>query len=75
MVLISSSATAWERLRAAIAQAKPRLPRDHGHLAALDSSYNYLRQFTPTVLSTVGFARRTASRTFRPRRSCYTVPR
>lgn len=46
----------WERLRAAIAQARPRLPRDHGHLAALDSSYTYLRRFTPAVLSTVRFA-------------------
>ncbi len=45
--LIRGDAIGWERLRAAIAQAKPRLPRDHGHLAALDSSYNYLRQFTP----------------------------
>jgi TnpA family transposase len=51
----------WERLRAAIAQAKPRLPRDHGHLAALDSSYSYLRQFTPHVLSTVRFAGGTAA--------------
>ncbi|MBF6352051.1 MULTISPECIES: hypothetical protein [Nocardia] len=46
-MVISQSATAWERLRAAIAQAILRLPRDHRHLAALDSSYNYLRQFTP----------------------------
>ncbi|MGY2025738.1 Tn3 family transposase, partial [Nocardia gipuzkoensis] len=59
--LIRGDAIGWERLRAAIAQAKPRLPRDHGHLAALDSSYNYLRQFTPAVLSTVGFAGGTAA--------------
>lgn len=51
----------WDRLRAAIAQAKPRLPRDHGHLAALDSSCNYLRQFTPAVLSAVRFAGGTAA--------------
>ncbi|VFA96244.1 Transposase and inactivated derivatives, TnpA family [Nocardia farcinica] len=44
-----------------VAQAKPRLPRDHGHLAALDSSYSYLRQFTPQVLSTVRFAGGTAA--------------
>lgn len=50
-----------ERLRAAIVQAKPRLPRDHGHLAALDSSYSYLRKFTPAVLSAVRFAGGTAS--------------
>ncbi|WUI32705.1 Tn3 family transposase [Nocardia sp. NBC_00416] len=59
--LIRGDAIGWERLRAALAQAKPRLPRDHGHLAALDSSYNYLRQFTPAVLSTVGFAGGTAA--------------
>ncbi len=28
-----------------MAQAVPRLPRDHGHLAALDGSYGYLRHF------------------------------
>jgi TnpA family transposase len=54
--LIRGDAIGWDRLRAAIAQAKPRLPRDHGHLAALDSSYSYLRQFTPHVLSRVRFA-------------------
>lgn len=46
----------WERLRSALAQATPRLPRDHGHLAALDSSYSYLRQFTPHVLAAIPFA-------------------
>ncbi|MEV0697969.1 hypothetical protein AB0I53_08625 [Saccharopolyspora sp. NPDC050389] len=30
------------------------MPRDHGHLAALDGSYGYLRQFTPQ--DAVGFA-------------------
>ncbi len=59
--LIRGNKIGWERLRAALAQAKPRLPRDHGHLAALDSSYNYLRQFTPAVLETVGFAGGTAA--------------
>jgi hypothetical protein len=59
--LIRGDAIGWERLRAAMAQAKPRLPRDHGHLAALDSSYSYLRQFTPHVLSTVRFAGGTAA--------------
>ncbi|WP_280459346.1 Tn3 family transposase [Nocardia carnea] len=59
--LIRGDAIGWERLRAAIAQAKPRLPRDHGHLAALDLSYNYLRQFTPAVLSVVRFAGGTAA--------------
>jgi len=59
--LIRGDRIGWERLRAAIAQAKPRLPRDHGRLAALDASYSYLRQFTPAVLSTVRFAGGTAA--------------
>ncbi len=59
--LIRGEKIGWERLRAAIAQAKPRLPRDHGHLAALDASYSYLRQFTPAVLSSVRFASGTAA--------------
>ncbi|MFD3592591.1 Tn3 family transposase [Nocardia sp. NPDC058640] len=54
--MIRGESIGWERLRAAIAQARPRLPRDHGHLAALDSSYTYLRRFTPAVLSAVRFA-------------------
>ena len=38
-------------LRAALAEpATSRLPRDHGHLAQLASSYGYLRQFTSQVL-------------------------
>ncbi|MFI9533676.1 DUF4158 domain-containing protein [Nocardia fusca] len=59
--LIRGEGIGWERLRAAIAQAQPRLPRDHGHLAALDSSYSYLRKFTPAVLSAVRFAGGTAA--------------
>ncbi|MGF6884319.1 hypothetical protein ABIA39_005554 [Nocardia sp. GAS34] len=59
--LIRGERIGWERLRGAVAQAKPRLPRDHGHLAALDSSYSYLRQFTPRVLATVPFAGGTAA--------------
>ncbi|WP_224389111.1 hypothetical protein, partial [Pseudonocardia sp. ICBG1293] len=39
----------------------PPLPRDHGHLAALDGSYGYLRQFTPNVLDAVTFAGGTAA--------------
>jgi hypothetical protein len=31
------------------------LPKDHGRLAELDSSYTYLRQFTPNVLATIDF--------------------
>jgi TnpA family transposase len=45
------------RLRAALAQpATARLPRDHGQLAQLASSYSYLRQFTPQVLEAITFA-------------------
>jgi len=44
-----------------VAQAAPRLPRDHGRLAALDGSYGYLRQFTPQVLAVVRFAGGTAA--------------
>jgi Tn3 transposase DDE domain len=43
------------RLRAAYAGATVRLPRDHGHLALLDGSYPYIRQFAPKVLETVRF--------------------
>jgi len=59
--LIRGEQIGWERLRAAIAQARPRLPRDHGHLTELDSSYSYLRQFTPVVLANVRFAGGTAA--------------
>nr|WP_245673269.1 Tn3 family transposase [Nocardia lijiangensis] len=59
--LIRGEKIGWDRLRAALAQAKPRLPRDHGQLAALDSSYSYMRQFTPVVLSAVTFAGGTAA--------------
>ncbi|WET78997.1 hypothetical protein P3102_34000 [Amycolatopsis sp. QT-25] len=37
------------------------MPRDHGHLAALDGSYGYLRQSTPQVLAAVPFAGGTAA--------------
>jgi len=46
-----------DRLRAAMAEpVTTRLPRDHGHLGVLGSSYNYLRQFTPRVLEVIEFA-------------------
>ncbi|MFD3657935.1 hypothetical protein [Streptomyces sp. NPDC058620] len=50
-----------ERLRAALAQATGRLPRDNGHLAMLDNSYSYLRQFTPDVLKAISFTGGTGS--------------
>jgi hypothetical protein len=59
--LIRGERIGWPRLRRAVAQAVPRLPRDHGHLAALDGSYGYLRQFTLQVLAAVGFAGGTAA--------------
>jgi hypothetical protein len=59
--LIRGDAIGWERLRSAQSTALPPLPRDHGHLAALDSSYGYLRQFTPQVLDAVTFAGGTAA--------------
>jgi hypothetical protein len=45
-----------ERLRAAWTARPKRLPRDHGHLAMLDASVGYLRQFAPEVLRAVRFA-------------------
>lgn len=51
----------WERLRSAQSVALPSLPRDHGHLAALDGSYGYLRQFTPQFLAAVSFSGGTAA--------------
>ena len=41
--------SAWEARR-------ERLPRDHGHLAMLDASMAYLREFVPDVLAAVRFA-------------------
>ncbi len=58
---ITDERIGWQRLRAAQQEALPRLPRDHGHLAALDGSYGYLRQFTPHLLETIRFAGGTAA--------------
>ena len=44
-----------ERMRAAWEARRERLPRDHGHLAMMDASMAYLRQFVPDVLAAVGF--------------------
>ncbi|MDT0468945.1 Tn3 family transposase [Streptomyces gibsoniae] len=59
--LIRGERIGWERLRSAQSTALPPLPRDHGHLTALDGSYGYLRQFTPQVLDAVRFAGGTAA--------------
>ena len=45
-----------ERMRAAWEARRERLPRDHGHLALMDASMAYLRQFVPDVLTAVKFA-------------------
>ena len=45
-----------DRMRAAWAARKERLPADHGHLALLDASMGYVRQFAPAVLAAVRFA-------------------
>ncbi len=59
--LIRGERIGWDRLRSAQSTPLPPLPRDHGHLAALDGSYGYLRQFTPQVLDAVRFAGGTAA--------------
>jgi hypothetical protein len=43
-------------MRAAWEAPRARLPRDHGHLAMMDASMAYLRQFVPDVLAAVRFA-------------------
>jgi hypothetical protein len=43
-------------MRAAWEARRDRLPRDHGHLAMMDASMAYLRQFVPDVLAAVRFA-------------------
>src|SRR5712691_12031718 len=42
-------------LRDVAAGAWKPLAKDHGRLSAMDSSYSYLRQFTPQVLAAVDF--------------------
>jgi hypothetical protein len=42
-------------LRDVVAGAWKPLAKDHGRLSAMDSSYSYLRQFTPGVLAAVDF--------------------
>ncbi len=59
--LIRGERIGWGRLRSAQSPALQPLPRDYGHLAALDASYGYLRQFTPQVLDAVTFAGGTAA--------------
>ena len=44
-----------QRMRAAWEARRARLPRDHGHLAMMDASMSYLRQFVPDVLASVRF--------------------
>jgi hypothetical protein len=44
-----------QRLREAAAGGWKPLPRDRGRLSVMRSSYSYLRQFAPLVLSVTGF--------------------
>ncbi|MCP2351849.1 DUF4158 domain-containing protein [Nonomuraea roseoviolacea] len=44
-----------QRLREMTSDAWKPLPRDHGRLSELESSYTYLRQFTPNVLAAIDF--------------------
>ena len=44
-----------DKLREVAAVNWKPLPRDHGRLSALESSYSYLRQFTPNVLNAIDF--------------------
>ena len=44
-----------QRLREAAAGGWKPLPRDRGRLSAMRSSYSYLRQFAPNVLSVIDF--------------------
>ncbi len=45
-----------DRMRAARRDPTDRLPRDHGHLAMVDASFTYLREFAPHVIGTLTFA-------------------
>ncbi len=49
------SSIGMSKLREVVSGGWRPLPRDHGRLSAMDSSYSYLRQFTPDVLSAIDF--------------------
>ena len=51
-----ANASGWSGCGRRGSPASNALPRDHGHLAMLDASMSYLRQFAPTVLGAVRFA-------------------
>ena len=55
-LLRAGATVGMERMRSARAARQERLPRDHGHLAMLDASMSYLRQFAPAMLAAVRFA-------------------
>ncbi len=44
-----------DRMRAARRDPTDRLQRDHGHLALIDSSFAYLREFAPHVIGALSF--------------------
>jgi hypothetical protein len=52
---ILRSKIGMQRLREVMAGPWKPLPKDHGRLSAMDASYTYLRQFTPTVLAAIDF--------------------
>ena len=60
-----------ERMRAALAARRERLPRDHGHLAMLHESMSYVRQFAPHVLAAVRFAGGPGTEELWPRSGCW----
>lgn len=43
------------RLREAVSGGWKPLPRDHGRLSEMNTSYSYLRQYTPSVLAAIDF--------------------
>jgi hypothetical protein len=51
-----------ERLRRAAETGPRRLPRDHGHLEMVETSYSHVREFAPAVLAAVGFDGATSAR-------------
>jgi hypothetical protein len=60
-----------ERLRETMAQPPTtRLPRDHGQLEVLESSYGYLRQFTARVLEVIEFLAAQPPRNYSRRCGC-----
>ncbi|MFG1687699.1 hypothetical protein ACGFNP_46610 [Nonomuraea sp. NPDC049269] len=62
-----------QRLREITSDAWKPLPRDHGRLSELESSYTYLRQFTPNVLAAIDLQGGPGMAGARPTRSSLTT--